>query len=48
MRMNDEVIDNPELLNEDPYANWILKIKVDHVSEYDNLLNAASYKEEQE
>ena len=45
--VNDKVINNPELLNKDPYANWILKIRIDNESELDNLLDADSYKEEQ-
>ena len=45
--INDEVINDPELLNKDPYANWILKIRIDDEAELDNLLDSASYKDEQ-
>ena len=39
--VNTELDDSPELLNEDPYANWI--IKVENVTEEEALLNAADY-----
>ena len=47
VEVNEEVINDPELLNKDPYANWILKIRIDDEKELDNLLDADSYKEEQ-
>ena len=47
VEVNEEVINDPELLNKDPYANWILKIRIDDEKELDNLLDAESYKEEQ-
>ncbi len=39
--VNEELIDAPELLNEDPYANWI--IKVENITAYEELLDAAAY-----
>ncbi len=39
--VNEELEDSPELLNEDPYANWI--IKVENVTDHEELLNAAEY-----
>lgn len=47
LEVNEEVLDNPELLNADPYANWILKIKLSDESELDNLLDAKEYEKEQ-
>ena len=47
IEVNEEVLNDPELLNKDPYANWILKIRIDDEKELDNLLDAESYKEEQ-
>ena len=47
VEVNEEIINDPELLNKDPYANWILKIRIDDEKELDNLLDADSYKEEQ-
>ena len=39
--VNEELFDAPELLNEDPYAAWI--IKVDNVTGTEELLDAAEY-----
>ncbi len=39
--VNEELVDAPELLNEDSYANWI--IKVENISAYEELLDAAAY-----
>ena len=39
--VNDELDASPELLNEDPYANWI--IKVEEITETEELLDAAAY-----
>ena len=39
--VNEELEDSPELLNEDPYGAWI--IKVENVTEEEELLNAADY-----
>ena len=39
--VNEELADSPELLNNDPYGAWI--IKVQDVSDTEELLDAASY-----
>ena len=39
--VNEELLDAPELLNQDPYAAWI--IKVDNVTGTEELLDAAEY-----
>ena len=39
--VNEELIDAPEKLNEDPYGAWI--IKVEKVSEQEDLMDANSY-----
>ncbi len=43
IEVNDALEDEPELLNEDPYANWIIKVQMSDPSEVDNLLDAAAY-----
>ena len=40
-KINEELLDAPELLNQDPYNAWI--IVVENVSDKDELLDAASY-----
>lgn len=46
IEVNEDVIDNPELLNDDPYKNYIIVVKMSDESELDNLLDAASYEKE--
>ncbi|HBP26342.1 MAG TPA: glycine cleavage system protein GcvH [Acholeplasmatales bacterium] len=43
VEINQEVIDSPESVNADPYANWIIKIEMSNQKEIGNLLDAASY-----
>lgn len=45
VEVNQDVLDNPELLNSDPYGHWIVKIKVSDEKELDNLLDAKGYRE---
>ena len=39
--VNEDLLDQPELLNEDPYGTWI--IKVENVTDTEELLDAAAY-----
>ena len=43
--VNAALEDAPELINADPYANWIIKIEMSDKAELDTLLNAAAYAE---
>jgi glycine cleavage system H protein len=43
--VNEELEDSPELINEDPYENWIIKVDLEDESELNNLLSAEEYKE---
>ena len=43
LERNDELEASPELLNSDPYQNWMLKIKISDTSQLDGLMNAADY-----
>ena len=40
---NDELEDKPEMINEDAYAAWIIKVEMSDKGELDALLNAAAY-----
>ena len=42
---NEELEDKPELINEDAYAAWIIKVEMDDTAELEGLLNAAAYSE---
>lgn len=42
---NDELEDKPELINEDAYRAWIIKIEMSDKAELDTLLSAGAYAE---
>jgi glycine cleavage system H protein len=44
LEVNEEVVDAPEMLNDDPYSNWIYKLKIGDASEIDNLFDLDPYK----
>ena len=41
--INEDLEDNPELINEDAFKNWIIKVKLSDKSELDNLLTPEQY-----
>lgn len=41
--VNEALEDAPDLINKDPYANWIMKVKLADKSELDSLLGADAY-----
>lgn len=44
VEINDELVNSPELANEDPYGKaWFFKIKPANVVDYDDLLSAEEY-----
>ena len=43
VEINEQLEDEPGLLNEDAFGNWIMKVKMSDPSEYDTLLDAAAY-----
>jgi len=43
IEVNDALVDNPRLVNQDPMANWIIKVEMTDPSELDNLLDATAY-----
>ena len=45
VEVNEALEDKPELLNEDAFANWIMKVELSDKSELDNLIDAAAYEE---
>ena len=42
--VNEALDDTPELVNEDAFANWIIKVEMSDPSELDALMDAAAYK----
>lgn len=41
--VNEDLIDNPELLNEDPYENWMIKVEITDKSQIDELMTSEEY-----
>ena len=42
--VNEALDDTPELVNEDAFENWIIKVEMADPSELDALMDAAAYK----
>ena len=40
---NEALEDAPELINQDPYENWIIKVKLSDPAELEGLMDAAAY-----
>jgi len=45
LEINEDLEDNPELINEDPYSAWIMKIQLADVSDLNELLSEDDYAE---
>ncbi len=45
VEVNDKLEDTPELINQDAYANWIIKVELSDKGELDNLMDAKAYEE---
>ena len=43
VEVNEALEDTPELLNEDAFANWIIKVQLSDKAELDNLMDAKAY-----
>ena len=42
--VNEALDDTPELVNEDAFENWIIKVEMSDPSELDDLMDAEAYK----
>jgi glycine cleavage system H protein len=43
--VNEALNDSPELINQDPYGNWIVEVKPADASELDQLFTAQAYRQ---
>ena len=43
VEINEELEDAPEKVNEDAFANWIIKVRMNDEQELDELMDAAAY-----
>ena len=44
VEVNEALEDEPELINQDAFANWIIKVQLSDPSELDKLMDAEAYK----
>ena len=45
VEVNEALEDTPELVNEDAFENWIIKVELSDPTELDNLMDAKAYEE---
>ena len=43
LEVNEALEEQPELINQDAFANWIIKVELSDPSELDNLMDATTY-----
>ena len=43
VEVNEALEDQPELINQDAFENWIIKVELSDKSELDNLMDANAY-----
>ena len=43
VEVNEALDDQPELVNQDAFVNWIIKVEISDKSELDNLMDAKAY-----
>ena len=43
IEVNEALEDQPELINEDAFENWIIKVELSDKSDLDNLMDAKTY-----
>jgi len=45
VEVNETLEDQPELINQDAYENWIIKVELTDKTELDNLMDAQAYEQ---
>ena len=45
VEVNEALEDTPELINQDAFENWIIKVQLSDKDELDNLMDAKAYEE---
>lgn len=44
LEVNEAVVDDPGLINSDPYASWMVSFEISDLADLDELLDAEGYK----
>ncbi|AKN33372.1 glycine cleavage system protein H [Clostridium carboxidivorans P7] len=45
VKVNEDLVDSPELVNEDPYENWIIMISISDTAQLNDLLDSKTYED---
>lgn len=45
VKANEDLVDSPELVNEDSYKNWMIVVEITNEEELNNLLDSKAYEE---
>ena len=45
LKVNTEVVEHPELVNEDCYDSWVIRVEITNPEDQESLLSAAEYQE---
>ncbi|MCY6355152.1 glycine cleavage system protein GcvH [Clostridium sp. ZS2-4] len=45
LEVNEDILDEPQLVNKNPYKNWMIKVEMFDDSQVDELMDAKEYKE---
>ena len=45
VEVNEALEDTPELVNQDAFANWMIKVEMSDKAELENLMDAKAYEE---
>ncbi len=43
LEINEEASENPEMVNQDPYGTWLIKVKADDFDDVSELMSAEAY-----
>ena len=43
IEVNEDLLDTPEAVNEDPYASWLVKITMSDAADLEDLMDAEAY-----
>lgn len=43
LEINEDLEDDPSLVNEDPYENWMIAVELEDKSQLDELMNSGEY-----
>ena len=43
--VNEALVSSPQLVNDDPFNNWIIEIEITNPSEVDSLMDVAAYEQ---